>query len=54
MMAGGRFKEGPYVYRGPTKRGRVYRVLKDLEGEYKRGHWQEKPKDPCQQKLGME
>ena len=47
----GRLEDGPYVYRGPTKGGRVYRVLKELEGEYKRGHWQEKTKDPFRREL---
>jgi len=51
IQSGGRHVEGPYVYRGPTKGGRVYRVLKELEGEYKRGHWQEKPKDPFKREL---
>lgn len=46
----GRYEEGPYVYR-LAKSGRCYRVLKELEGEYKRGHWTEKPKDPFQKKL---
>lgn len=49
--SGGRLEFGPYIYRGPTKGGRVYRVLKELEGEYKRGHWQEKPKDPFKRQL---
>ena len=49
--AGKRLELSPYVYRYVQKSGRVYRVLKELEGEYKRGHWTEKPKDPFQKKL---
>lgn len=43
---------GAYYYK-LAKSGRVYRVVKELKGEYKRGHWQEKPKhpDPSQKKL---
>jgi len=47
----GRLEQGPYVYRYVQQSGRVYRVLKELEGEYKRGHWTEKPKDPFQTEL---
>jgi hypothetical protein len=44
---------GAYYYK-MSKFGRVYRVIKELKGEYKRGHWQEKPKPPGQTKLSEE
>jgi len=44
---------GAYYYK-LAKSGRVYRVAKELKGEYKRGHWQEKPvKDQFQKKLAV-
>ncbi len=44
------FEQGPYWYK-MAKSGRVYRVLKEMKAEYKRGHITEKPKDPYQTKL---
>lgn len=37
------FEDGPYWYK-MAKSGRVYRCLKELKAEYKRGHITEKPK----------
>lgn len=51
IASGVRLELGPYVYRLVEKSGRVYRSTKEMEGEYKRGHWTEKPKDPFQRKL---
>jgi len=42
---------GPYWYKLVPKSGRVYRVIKELKNEYKRGHITEKPKNPFQKKL---
>jgi hypothetical protein len=43
-------EQGPYWYK-LSKFGRVYRVPKELKGEYTRGHWQDHPKDKTQTKL---